>query len=83
MNIIKSNPNKNWYCNYLSQNPNITFDIIKNNISKISKIGIHELSLNKFSYDPYYVSPFYKKKLVKEFLDTCKEELIKKVCTPR
>jgi len=37
---------------------------------------------NKFCYDPYFQSPIYKKKLVKQFIDNCWEELIQKACHP-
>ena len=54
--------------------------INSNSIEDIYKKNIN--LKNKFSYDNYYLSEFYKKELVKKFLDNCFEELIRKACHP-
>jgi hypothetical protein len=71
--------NKKYFCNigyYL--NPNITLNYIQNNMNN----NIYWLCHNHFYYNDYYVSNNYKKKLVKNFIDKCLEELIKKACRP-
>jgi hypothetical protein len=45
-------------------------------------IFFNALSKNKFNYD-YYLTTYYKKQLVNNFINKCKEELINKVCTPK
>jgi hypothetical protein len=79
--IVNNNPDKKWNYDRLFENPNIASSIKL--IDNISDTSIDYLSENMFLYHPYYVSSFYKKKLVKEFLDLCKEELISKVCSPK
>ena len=45
--LLGKHPNKPWSWNGISENPNITMDIIENNIDKIDFNG---LSKNKFTY---------------------------------
>jgi hypothetical protein len=68
----------NWYD--ISENPSITFDIVKNNLDK--PWHWNSMCCNKFCYNPYFQSTIYKKKLVKQFIDNCWEELIQKACHP-
>jgi hypothetical protein len=64
---------------FLSSNPNITFQDVINNPDK--PWSWLYLSLNKFS-SPYYKSETHKKNLCLVFIETCKEELISKACHP-
>jgi hypothetical protein len=77
--IIKDNMDKPWDWNFISENPSITLDDIKNNPDK--PWNWHCMYHNYFCYDPYFISPIYKKKLVKKFMDNCFRELIEKSCT--
>jgi hypothetical protein len=86
--IIKNNPNKKWSIkNYISNNPNLKLNDIKEIIPKIPNKKLVNLfymcTENKFEYHNYFISPIYKKQLVNNFINKCKEELINKVCTPK
>jgi len=91
---LSMNPNITWdivknnklSIEYFARNVNMTLDIMDEimNINDINlKLFIYNLTKNQFNYDPYYTCPVYKKKLVKQFINNCKEELIAKVCTPK
>jgi hypothetical protein len=75
-----------WDWENMPNNPNITWDIIKNDswdwesLSRYPNIT-WDIETN-IETNIYYESSTYKKQLVKEFLDNCWEELIKKACHP-
>jgi hypothetical protein len=76
--------NYKWEPEYISQNPTVTWKIIKQNIISDKKIEWNwvELIVNKYCDDPHFRSAHYKKKLVRQFLDKCWLELINKSCRP-
>lgn len=75
----------NCFINDILCHPELTLNKINEFIE--NKINIDFLmffiSKNNFLYDDYYISSEFKKKLVNQFMEKCKEELIAKVCTPK
>jgi hypothetical protein len=80
MDIIENNPQFNWDWEEVSKNPNLTLGIIQRNQSK--KWEWSSIMKNSYLHNEYYVSEMYKKKLVKQFLDNCWEDLTKISCHP-
>ena len=61
-------------------NPNITFDIIKNNPGK--QWYWKGILRNNFS-EPFFFTDVYRKSESKKRLNIYRDELIQKVCTPK
>ena len=61
-------------------NPNITWEIIKNNPDK--NWDWSNLSRNWMCYNPYFQSDHYRKKQLKQFWDASKEEFIARTWHP-
>jgi hypothetical protein len=78
--IIKDNLHLKWKWYHILRNPNITYDIIQENpdmpwdYSYIDSVTFYR--------HRYFKSTIYKKKLVKEFMENCWEELIQEACHP-
>jgi hypothetical protein len=77
--IIINNYDSRWDWYYINLNPNITLEIIESNMDK--NWSWNAMAENMFAYHPHFVSPAYKKKLVKKFMENCFRELIEKTCT--
>ena len=91
LDIINNNPDMKWNYYYIYDNPNIKLNDIINDFSNYKNIkdridkGFYNYSKtsstlnNLYCYHEYYQSSFYKKILVKKFMDLCWEEFIKKI----
>jgi hypothetical protein len=78
--MVMQNFGIGWDWHGLAQNPNLTWE----NIDSIRFIHWcwDDVLQNQFCHHPYFKSEHHKKKLVKNFMENCFQELIEKSCTP-
>lgn len=84
MDIIRNNPKLPWDMYTVLKNPNLTFSFIIENFEHISNSGfkLDAIFYNRFNYDPFFHSEFYRKRETHKMINIIKEELISKACHP-